>query len=81
MYMPKGEHIGLAEAIILQAVEDYRHAIKRLRKTPDDVRLLNRKAEIEAFFLSGWFRVLTQLNGKKLLNRLQAESTGAEEAK
>ena len=81
MYMPKGEHLALAEAIILQAVEDYRHATNRLKKTPDDVRLQNRKTEIEAFFLSGWFRVLTQLNGKKLLNRLQAESTGAEEAK
>ena len=81
MYMPKGEHLALAEAIILQAVEDYRHATNRLKKTPDDVRLQNRKTEIEAFFLSGWFRVLTQLNGKKLLNRLQAESTGAEEGK
>ena len=81
MYMPKGEHLALAEAIILQAVEDYRHATNRLKKTPNDVRLLNRKAEIEAFFLSGWFRVLTQLNGKKLLQRLQAESTGAEEGK
>ena len=81
MYMPKGEHLALAEAIIMQAVEDYRHATNRLKIAPDDVRLLNRKAEIEAFFLSGWFRVLTQLNGKKLLNRLRAESTGAEEAK
>ena len=79
MYMPKGEHLALAEAIILQAVEDYRHATNRLKITPDDVRLLNRKTEIEAFFLSGWFRVLTQLNGKKLLNRLQAEMKNRED--
>ena len=79
MYMPKGEHLALAEAIILQAVEDYRHATNRLKKTPDDVRLQNRKTEIEALFLSGWFRVLTQLNGKKLLNRLQAEMKNRED--
>ena len=79
MYHTKDGWPGLAEAIILQAVEDYRHATNRLKKTPNDVRLQNRKTEIEAFFLSGWFRVLTQLNGKKLLNRLQAEMKNRED--
>lgn len=63
----------LAQAIILQAVEDYRHAINRLREKPEDARLQKQKKEVERFFLSSWFQVLTDLNGKRLLHRLQAE--------
>ena len=73
MYLPRDGWEDLAEAIILKAVEDYRHTNNRLRKTPDDPRLQNQKAEIEEFFLSAWFRVLTDLNGKRLLHRLQSE--------
>ena len=65
----------MAEAIILQAVEDYRDGNNRLRAKPDDSRLLRRKDEIEEFFLSAWFQVLTNLDGKRLLHRLQAETT------
>ena len=73
MYQPKDSWEGLAGAIILKAVEDYRHINGRLAKKPDDARLQEQRAEIEKFFLSSWFKVLTKLNGARLLHRLQAE--------
>lgn len=73
MYTRRDEWSDLAEAIILKAVDDYRHTSKRLLAKPDDDRLTLRKAEIERFFLSSWFQVLTDLDGKQLLQKLQAE--------
>ena len=73
MYMPRTAWNDLAAAIILRAVEDYRHTNNRLRVKPEDTRLQTRKAEIEEFFHSSWFQVLTDLNGKQLLHQLQAE--------
>ena len=73
MYTRRDEWSDLAEAIILKAVDDYRHTGKRLLAKPDDGRLTLRKAEIEKFFLSSWFQVLTDLDGKLLLQKLQAE--------
>ena len=52
----------LTEAIIVQAVEDYRNA-----------RSGKRIAEIEKFFLSDWFRELSELDGKKIVALLRAE--------
>ena len=52
----------LANAIILQAVKDYR--------LTDDERELQ---EIERFFRSGWFSVLTSLDGVVLMEKLQKE--------
>jgi len=68
----------LADTIILQAVEDYRFTNKQIREKPEDPRLPSQKAEIEAFFLSAWFGVLTDLDGKQLLRRLQAEMKNKE---
>ena len=52
----------LANAIILQAVKDYR--------LTDDERELQ---EIERFFRSGWFGVLTTLDPELLISRLKQE--------
>ena len=46
----------LANAIILQAVKDYRHTY-----SPQT------RAEIKRFFRSEWFRALTHLTEKRLL--------------
>ncbi len=79
MYLPRDGWGDLAEAIILKAVEDYRHTNNRLMKMPDDPRYQDQKAKIEEFFLSDWFRVLTDLNGKCLLHRLQSETQAMED--
>lgn len=55
----------LAEAIILQAVKDYRKALKH------DER--GRKREIERFFRSEYFTVLTNISGEMLIQKLRAE--------
>lgn len=55
----------LAEAIILQAVKDYRKSLKH------DER--GRKREIERFFRSEYFTVLTNISGEMLIRKLRAE--------
>ena len=63
----------LANAIILRAAEDYRLIRIKLQKEADKPELLEQKAEIEDFFHSNWFSLLTSLNGQQLLCRLQSE--------
>lgn len=55
----------LANAIILQAVKDFRHTYS-----------YQRKAEIKRFFRSEWFRVLTRLDGEMIIKRLENERNG-----
>lgn len=59
--------------IILQAVDDYRKAKKEWQK------IKRKKAEkticeIETFFLSDWFMQMTNVDGEKILKRLQKEA-------
>ena len=44
----------LANAIVLQAVKDYRTALKRVARHPKDRDGLATKSECERFFRSGW---------------------------
>ena len=53
---------NLAQAIILQAVKDYR--------LHDDEKEL---ASIERFFRSGWFSTLTSINPGMLISKLRKE--------
>ena len=53
---------NLANAIVLQAVKDY-------RLTDDEAEL----AEIERFFRSDWFGVLTDVDLEYLIRRLRKE--------
>ncbi len=52
----------LANAIIIQAVKDYR------RTSSPQMR-----REIKRFFLSDWFMVLSDADGKRILKRLEQE--------
>ena len=54
----------LANAIILQAVKDYRHTY-----SPQC------RAEIKRFFRSEWFRALTRVDGEMIIARLENERT------
>ncbi len=63
---------NLANAIVMQAVKDYRGAQHSMRRYPN----ANAKAMIkdcEKFFLSGWFEALTGANGEFILKKLQQE--------
>ena len=68
-----GYHV-LANAIIIRAVEDYRDAIKTLKKYPKDRKAMDTALEIEEFFRSEWYKVLTGVDAKKLLDRLRREA-------
>ena len=64
---------NLANAIILQAVKDYRAAKKKLKRNPKnkDAKLI--VGDCERFFCSDWFGQLTSVDGKMLLKKLQEE--------
>jgi hypothetical protein len=64
---------NLANAIILQAVRDYRMALKSLRANPKNRSALADKDEVERFFRSDWFSVLTSVDGEMLIRSLQME--------
>ena len=63
----------LVQAIVLQAMEDYRRARRILSRRPDreSARLMVR--DVERFFRSVWFSCLTGLDGKEILERLKGE--------
>jgi len=63
----------LANAIILRAVEDYRDALKKLKKRPKYGPAQDLKNEVERFFRSAWYRELTSVDGEILIKKLQAE--------
>ena len=62
-----------ANAIILQAVKDYRMALKSLKANPRNRTAMADKDEIERFFRSDWFSVLTSVDGEMLIRSLQME--------
>ena len=62
----------LCNAIVLQAVQDYRkvlrgHRIKR------HVSVSETKKELKKFFESEWFGALTKINGTYLMQKLEEE--------
>ena len=64
---------GLANAIVIQAAVDYRLALKQLRQNPLFQPAIRMSYEVERFFRSDWFSILTRINGIKLLARLKTE--------
>ena len=65
----------LANAIILRAVQDYRAALKRLKKHPNKKDVENDVIKIEKFFKSQWYQALTSVDGEYLINRLRKEAS------
>ena len=63
----------LANAIILQAVKDYRFALQRLAKYPRNDSALYTKREVERFFRSGLFSNITSLEPEMLIQKLHKE--------
>lgn len=64
---------ALANAIILQAVEDYRKARRILSLYPCDRDAQSEEQSVTRFFQSDWFKVLTNLDPEALINRLNKE--------
>ena len=63
----------LANAIVLQAVNDYRIALKAVKRNPNNSIALDNALQIERFFRSGWYSTLTSVDDEYLIRRLQEE--------
>ena len=63
----------LGNAIILQAVRDYRDALKKLQKFPGDDSAECVKREVERFFRGGLFSAITELPPEMLIRKLNEE--------
>ena len=63
----------LANGIIIQAVKDYRKALKRLRKHPRDTDARGVKDECERFFRSQWYSQLTSVDGEFIIRKIMGE--------
>ena len=63
----------LANAIVIQAVVDYRAATKRLEKHPLDKMQKHTQREVLRFFRSDWFGILTTLNPEVIIGKLTKE--------
>ena len=68
-----GEYEELCNAVILRAVDDWRWAVRTLRKHPDHVQAARLRKDCERFFLSSWFGVWTDLDGGWLLRKLKGD--------
>ena len=55
----------LANAIIRNAVNDYREALER--------KLENKTAELEKFFFSQWFEMLSDVDGGYIVRKIREE--------
>lgn len=71
--MPEDPYERLANAIVIQAAEDYRTALKRIKRNPKNRDAIDEVLQIEQFFRSGWYQVLTSIDGEYLIRRLQEE--------
>ena len=65
---------ALANGIILQAVKHYRRALKCKKKNSASQSAAIDADSIERFFRSGWFSVLTNLDGEVLIQKLKEET-------
>ncbi len=68
------EYEKLANAIVLQAVKDYRHALKHQKKCPNSRDAKAQIDELERFFRSGWYTALTTVDGEYLITELRKEA-------
>ena len=60
----------LANAIVEMTARDYMKAKKRLKKYPENKEALGQVEECTRFFHSNWYKILTNVDGDKLLAKL-----------
>ena len=62
---------ALANAIVELAVKDYKKALKQHFRFPDCKDYADEVATLERFFRSGWFGMLTNLDGEYLMREIR----------
>jgi len=63
-------YFNLAVAIVERAIFDYRKALRRLKLDTEDVFAGDEAASCEQFFMSDWFKILTNLDGKFVIDSI-----------
>ncbi len=63
----------LANAIILQAVKDYKNALFRLDDNPNNRDARYDKKSLEKFFRSKWYATLTEVDPNRLMSEVQRQ--------
>ena len=64
---------ALADAVVLEAVEEYRAAYRKRRKGSETYKVKRDMKAIENFFHSQQFSLFSNLDGSALLSRIQKE--------
>lgn len=64
---------NLANAIIILAAKDYRAALRRLKKSPGNQMAESEIKELERFFRSPWYEMLTDVDGEYLIKRIRED--------
>lgn len=67
---------NLANAIVVQAASDYTAALRRIKKNPRNKTAMSEAMELERFFHSGWYGVLTNVDPDYLIRRLREKVAG-----
>lgn len=62
---------NLANAIVAQAARDYLDVLKKLKKNPRSRTAMDDAMRLEKFFHSGWYGVLTSIDGDYLIRKLR----------
>lgn len=58
---------ALANAIVELAVKDYKKALKQHYRFPSSKEYADKVTSLERFFRSGWYGMLTDLDGEYLM--------------
>ena len=63
----------LANAIVAQAAEDYREALTVLKDFPEDQGAKSMKRDVERFYGSVYYTLMTKVDPQYILSRIRAE--------
>ena len=66
------QYENLANAIIISAVNDYKGVLRFKKNDPDREKFVKNSLS-EKFFRSEWFKILTNVDGEYLINKLREE--------
>ena len=69
----------LANAIVIQAANDWRNAVKRLRLDINDIAARKMVTECNTFFKSNWCSLLSGGQGEFILEKLRQEAVDDED--
>lgn len=65
---------NLANAIVLQAAKDYRKALRKLSRNAQSKDAKRTVSEVEKFFRSDWYKILTSVDSELFIKKLREGS-------